>query len=132
MGWLIGQVIIRARQILTARNVAVAAGGAGASAIADILNIDILREQAVKTSPTSDPEALEEAARAVHWMMGLSDSEVIGPRRIENWNYFHYDPRRGRGWWTTRYLSGKSRRSSFRRGAGRGFRSGLRRAKVGY
>lgn len=130
MGWLIGRIIVAARGALASRNVQLAAGGAGVAAtIADVLNIDMFRREAVRVSPTSDPEALEEAARAVHWMMGLSDQEVIGPRSIENWNYFHYDPIKGRGWWTRRYYSGKSRRASFRRGSGRGYGRGMRAAR---
>lgn len=104
------------------------AGGVG-TAVAELFNIDISRETAVRISPTSDPEALEFAARAIHWMMGLTDNDVIGPRNIENWNYFHYDPRRGRGWWTRSYTSRKSGRRSFRRGAGRGFGRGWNRAR---
>lgn len=102
--------------------------GAG-TALMEFFNIDLAREEAVRISPTSDPEGLEFAARAIHWMMGLTDQSVIGPRDIRNWNYFHYDPRKGRGWWTRTYSSRKSSRRSFGRGSRRGFGRGWNRAR---
>lgn len=127
LAWLIGAI----RQAILSRGGAIAAGAAGAS-LAEMFGIDPIRREAVRISPLSDPEALEEAARILHWMMGIADNDVIGPRDIRNWNYFHYNPRNGRAWWTRRYISNKGRKASFRRGAGRGFGRGLRRAKVGY
>lgn len=126
LGGLIGAVLNALKSKGAQR--AIVAGGVG-SAVADLFGIDISREQAVRISPTSDPEALEFAARAIHWMMGLTDNDVIGPRRIENWNYFHYDPRRGRGWWTRNYTSSRGRRRSFGRGARRGWGRGWNRAR---
>jgi hypothetical protein len=127
LAWLIGAI----RQAILSRGGAIAAGAAGAS-LAEMFGIDPVRREAVRISPLSDPEALEEAARILHWMMGVADNDVIGPRDIRNWNYFHYNPRNGRAWWTRSYRSSKSMRSARGRGARRGFRSGLRRAKVGY
>lgn len=126
MGRVIGQILLALRSRALLRGGVVTAGVA---VLTEAFNIDLTREEAVRISPTSDPEGLEFAARAIHWMMGLTDQSVIGPRDIRNWNYFHYDPRKGRGWWTTKYNSGKSRRSSFRRGAGRGFGRGWNRAR---
>lgn len=74
--------------------------------IADLVNIDILRQQAVKLAPTSDPEALEEAARQLMRMLGLDGSDVLfPPGGPANWNYFHMDMRNGRAWWTRKYIS---------------------------
>lgn len=74
--------------------------------IADLVNIDILRQQAVKLAPTSDPEALEEAARQLMRMLGLDGSDVLfPPGGPANWNYFHMDMRTGRAWWTRKYIS---------------------------
>lgn len=74
--------------------------------IGDLVNIDILRQQAVKLAPTSDPEALEEAARQLMRMLGLDGSDVLfPPGGPANWNYFHMDMRTGRSWWTRRYIS---------------------------
>lgn len=129
MGRVIGQILLALKSRAFAKSAIVTGAVA---ALTEFFNIDLAREEAVRISPTSDPEGLEFAARAIHWMMGLTDQSVIGPRDIRDWNYFHYDPRRGRGWWTKRYMSGKTKRSAFRRGAGRGFGRGLRRAKVGY
>lgn len=126
MGAVIGLIMmaLKSRALLKATAI-----GGVASALTEFFNIDLAREEAVRISPTSDPEGLEFAARAIHWMMGLTDQSVIGPRDIKNWNYFHYDPRKGRGWWTTSYSSKKSGRRSFRRGAGRGFGRGWNRAR---
>lgn len=80
-----------------------ATAGAG---IGDLINIDILRQQAVKLAPTSDPEALEEAARQLMRMLGLDGSDVLfPPGGPANWNYFHMDMRSGRSWWTRKYIS---------------------------
>lgn len=129
MGAVIGLIIqsLKSRAFLKGAAISGAVG-----ALTEFFNIDLAREEAVRISPTSDAEGLEFAARAIHWMMGLTDQSVIGPRDIRNWNYFHYDPRKGRGWWTRSYTSRKSSRSSFRKGRGRGFRSGQKYAKVGY
>lgn len=131
LAWLIGAIIQavkgRAGMALTG-----AGGLSVAGSIAELFHIDQVRAQAVRISPLSDAEALETAARAIHWMMGVSDGDVIGPRDVKNWNYFHYNPMKGQAWWTRTYRSSKSMRSRQRRGFGRGFGRGLRRAKVGY
>lgn len=125
VAWLIGAI----KMALTNKWVQ---GGALGMTLADGFGIDIARGQAVRISPLSDPEALEFAARNIHWMMGLADNDIIGPRNVADWNYFHYNPRRGLGWWTKNYTSRGTTRGARRRGFGRGFGKGLRRAKVGY
>lgn len=85
------------------------------AALSDLVNIDILRQQAVKVAPTSDPEALEEAARMVMRMLGLDGSEVLfPPGGPANWNYFHMDMRSGRAWWTRSYISKKGQKALVR------------------
>lgn len=128
LAWLIGAVItaVKARSGLA---LTTAGGLSVAGSIGELFHIDPLRAQAVRISPLSDPEALETAVRAIHWMMGVSDGDVIGPRELRNWNYFHYNPMKGQAWWTRTYSSSKSKRSSFRRGAGRGFGRGWNRAR---
>lgn len=131
LAWLIGAVItaVKARSGLA---LTTAGGLSVAGSVGELFHIDQLRAQAVRISPLSDGEALETAARAIHWMMGVSDGDVIGPRDIKRWNYFHYNPMKGQAWWTSTYRSSKSKRAASRRGYGRGFGRGLRRAKVGY
>lgn len=89
--------------------------GAGGIAIGDAINIDMLRQQAVKLAPTSDPEALEEASRSVMRMLALDGSDVIfPPGGPKNWNYFHMDMRTGRSWFTRKYISAKGQRALLR------------------
>lgn len=85
------------------------------SSIGDIINIDVLRQQAVKLAPTSDPEALEEAARQLMRMLGLDGSDVVfPPGGPKNWNYFHMDMRKGNAWWTRDYISRKGQKALIR------------------
>lgn len=123
MGLLIGRLIQFAKAIIANRGLQIAAGTAG---LADALNIDILRREAIRLAPRSDPEALEEASRQIMRMLGLDGSTVIGPKDIADWNYFHFDVVKQRAWWTKRYYSSKSVRGGRKRGFGRGFRSGQR------
>lgn len=125
MGAVIGLVLmgLKSRALLKGSLI-----GAAGAALSEFFNIDLAREEAVKVSPTSDAEGLEFAARAVHWMMGLTDGNVIGPRDIKNWNYFHYNPRKGEGWWTFKYNSGKSMGRARAKGARRGWGKGWSRA----
>jgi len=89
--------------------------GAGGAAIGDVINIDVLRQTAVKLAPTSDPEALEEAARDVIRKLGLDGSDVIFPSGgPQNWNYYHMDMRTGRQWFTRKYISAKGQRALVR------------------
>lgn len=82
--------------------------GAGGATIID-WTIDQLRAEAVKIAPTSDPEALEEAARQLMRMLGLDGSDVLfPPGGPSNWNYFHMDMRNGRTWFTRKYISRNS------------------------
>lgn len=131
LAWLMGAIItaVKARAGMT---LATTGGLSVAGSVGELFHIDALRSQAVRISPLSDGEALETAARAIHWMMGVSDGDVIGPRDIKQWNYFHYNPMKGQAWWTRTYTSKKSVRRGRSKGYGRGFGRGLRRAKVGY
>lgn len=131
LAWLIGaiQTAIRTKSGLALTG---AGGLSVAGSVGELFHIDALRAQAVRISPLSDGEALETAVRTLHWMMGVSDGDVIGPRDVKNWNYFHYNPMKGQAWWTRTYRSSKSMKARSRRGYGRGFGRGLRRAKVGY
>jgi len=79
--------------------------GVGGAALGDVINIDILRQQAVKFAPTSDPEALEEAARMIMRLLGVDGTDVRGPRDIKDWNYCHINMRTGQVWWTRKYIS---------------------------
>lgn len=95
--------------------VGAAAIGAGGAALGDFINIDVLRQQAVKLAPTSDPEALEEAARTLIRMLGLDGSDVIfPPGGATNWNYYHMDMRTGRAWFTRSYISKKGQKALVR------------------
>lgn len=126
MGRVIGQIMLALKSRAFAKSAIIT----GAVAVlSDFFNIDLAREEAVRVSPTSDPEGLEFAARAIHWMMGLTDQSVVGPRDIRNWNYFHYDPRKGRGWWTRTYTSKRATSRAWRKGTGRGFGRGWNRAR---
>lgn len=123
MGALIGRLIIFAKSVIQNRGVQIGTGVAG---LTDVLNIDILRREAIRLAPRSDPEALEEASRQIMRMLGLDGSQVIGPKNIADWNYFHFSVVAQRAWWTKRYYSSKSVRGGRKRGFGRGFRSGQR------
>lgn len=79
--------------------------GVGGAALGDVINIDILRQQAVKFAPTSDPEALEEAARMIMRLLGVDGSDVRGPRNIADWNYCVINMRTGQVFWTRKYIS---------------------------
>lgn len=85
-----------------AGQLAIAGGG---TALADIINIDILRQQAVKFAPTSDAEALEEAARMIMRLLGIDGTDVRGPKSYSDWNYCHINMRTGQIWWTRNYIS---------------------------
>lgn len=106
------------------------------SSIGDIINIDVLRQQSVKLAPTSDPEALEEAARMLMRMLGLDGSEVLfPPGGPSNWNYFHMDMRTGRAWWTRSYISKKGQKALIRavtRAPSRVVAGGFRDARTGF
>lgn len=96
---------------------------AGAVAV-DLLNIDMLRQEAVKIAPRSDPEALEEAARQIIRMTGADGTQVMWPRGTPR--YFVMDLVSGRQWFTTRYINFAWVRNANRRGFSRGIRAGQR------
>lgn len=111
MGLLIARLFQFAKAALSARGVQI---GVGAAGIADVLNIDVLRREAVKLAPTSDPEALEEAARQILRMLGIDGSDVRGPKKIEDWNYFHMSMQTGQAWFTRSYISRHSQKALIR------------------
>lgn len=111
MGILIGRLFQFAKALLASRGLQV---GVGAAGLADVLNIDILRREAVKLAPTSDPEALEEAARQILRMLGMDGSDVRGPKDIKDWNYFHMNMQTGQVWWTRKYISAGGQRALIR------------------
>lgn len=95
------------------------AGQVGAAVtIADVLNLDFFRQNAVKLAPGSDASALEDAARLAYRVMGLSNDQVLWPRRRDGNpiapNYFVMDLNRGRAWMSSKYYSRKSVRSAAR------------------
>lgn len=86
--------------------------GAGTTAIT--IGIGELRQEAVRVAPTSDPEALEEAARQVLRMLGKDGTDVRGPRDIRDWNYFHMNMSNGQTWFTRKYISKKGQNALMR------------------
>lgn len=111
MGPLIAKLWQYVQAAAQSRGVAV---GTTAVALADLVNIDVLRREAVKLAPTSDPEALEEAVRQIMRMLGLDGSDVRGPAGIQNWRYFHMNMATGQAWFTRRYNSEKSKKALIR------------------
>lgn len=132
MGILISRLFQFAKALMASRGVQI---GVGAAGIADVLNIDVLRREAVRLAPTSDPEALEEAARQILRMLGIDGSDVRGPKNIADWNYFHMSMQTGQAWFTRSYISRKGQKALVRavtrapsRVVGGGYRSaGFRR-----
>lgn len=98
---------------------------AGAVA-ADLLNVDELRQEAVRVAPTSDPEALEEAARQIMRMVGADGSEVLWPGNGVSPRYYVFDLSTGRQWFTGQYRSYKSVRAALRYGIRKGIATGKR------
>lgn len=107
----------------------------GGAALGDVINIDVLRQQAVKFAPTSDAEGLEEAARMLMRLLGIDGTDVRGPKSIADWNYCHINMRTGQIWWTRKYISATGQKALIRaitrapsRVVGGGYRSaGFRR-----
>jgi len=123
MFWLIGRLILSARAFAASRGVQMAAGGA---IVADFLNLDWLRTQAIKIAPGSDRAAIEQAARMAASLLGLAGDEVLWPvhRRGALQGepitpmYLVVDLTKGRAWFSSRYNSTKRRRFGFRRFSG--------------
>lgn len=90
-----------------------------AVAIGDVVNLDWLRQQAIRIAPGSDKTALEEAARLAARLLGLEGDEILWPRGRNGEpitpKYMIVDFNRGRGWFSTRYYSRKSVRGAARR-----------------
>lgn len=86
--------------------------GAGGAALSDVINIDVLRREAVRIAPTSDPEALEEAARQIIRMLGLDGSDVRFPSGgPERWRYFTINLTNGQAFIHSKYRSARSVRA---------------------
>lgn len=98
----------------------------GGAVAADLLNIDELRTEAVRIAPTSDPEALEEAARQILRMTGADGSDVMWPGNGGIPKYYHMNLQNGQQWFTANYTSANTVRAAARRGNARGFRAGQR------
>lgn len=103
---------------------------AGGSAVAALVTLSDLREQAVIEAGASDPQALDEAARTAARMLGLDGSEVLWPSdRLGNQinpKYFHVNLSNGQAWYTAEYFSRKSVRRFRRRRFGSSFRRTMR------
>lgn len=110
-------MLFRLVSILLQRGMAVinsrgaVAVGTGAL-VADIVNLEWLRQESVKIAPGSDAAALEEAARIAARLLNLSGEEVLWPRRRDGSPiapmYLVLDLNRGRAWYTSKYFSRKS------------------------
>lgn len=108
-------------------------GGAGPMALAisvgamlvDLLNIDELRQEAVKIAPRSDPEALEEAARQIIRMTGADGTKTLWPKGPPR--YYVFDLASGNQWFISRYINYKWVRNANRKGFNAGTRAGERR-----
>jgi hypothetical protein len=105
--------------------------GAGAAAIAEIINIDVMHREALKIAPGSDAAALHNAAETVlRWLGGAGD-EVMWPTHKTGPlagqpiapNYLTIDMARGRAWFHETYTK---RRRFMARGRG-GYRRSYRR-----
>lgn len=84
----------------------------GAAVVADVVNLDWLRQESIKIAPGSDAAALEEAARTAARLLNLSGEEVLWPRSRSGEpispNYLTIDLGRGRAWYHGKYYSRKS------------------------
>lgn len=111
-----GELIAKIFAVMVARSGVIKQVGAGVGGATIIdWTIDQLRAEAVKIAPTSDPEALEEAARQLMRMLGLDGSDVLfPPGGPSGWNYFHMDMRNGRTWFTRKYISRQGQKALIR------------------
>lgn len=139
MWLLVGRLLTYAHRLLSSR--AVQTVGLGV-AISDVVNLDMLRAEALRQAGTSDPQALDEAARTAARLLGLDGSEVLWPisRRTGQQivpKYLTIDLQKGRAWYTDTYNSsnyvrklkrgrfgGARRFGSWRRGAPAVIRNG--------
>lgn len=124
---LVSKLITKAQNLMLSRGFQLGTTGA---VIADLLNIDVLRQWALELAPGSDADALEEAARTSARMLGLEGDEVLWPRQKNGTpitpKYLVIDLGRGRAWYSTRYNSFKSVRAANNRGFRRGTNFGKR------
>jgi len=91
---------------------------------ADLLGIDALRQEAVRVAPTSDPEALEEAARQIMRMTGADGTKTFWPKGPPR--YYVIDLQTGNQWFLSRYINFTWVRNANRRGFNNGIRAGKR------
>jgi len=123
---LVARLIMRAISVVMQKRGAVPIGVG--LAVADVINLDMLRRDALNLAPGSDPEAIEEAARTAARLLGLEGDEVLWPVTRQGTpivpHYLTVDLTKGRAWYSSRHYSKKSVNSAFRRGRGRGFGRG--------
>lgn len=126
---LVALLISKAQAVLLSRQVQI---GTGIAVIADLINLDVLRQWALEVAPGSDGAAIEEAARMAARALGLEGDEVLWPVRRDGMRitpkYMVIDLNRGRAWYSTHYYSKKSVSAGRRRGFGRGMGAGRRQA----
>lgn len=110
---LVSKLISRAMMLFKSKPFLI---GGTAVTIADVINLDYLRREALNIAPGSDREALEEAARLAARLLGLEGDEILWPRQRSGEpivpHYLIIDLNRGRGWFSTRYYSRKSVRGA--------------------
>lgn len=92
--------------------------------LVDLLNIDELRQEAVKIAPRSDPEALEEAARQIIRMTGADGTKTFWPKGPPR--YYVFDLATGNQWFISRYINFKWVRNANKRGFAAGTRAGMK------
>lgn len=103
-------------------------------AIADVINLDFLRQEAIKLAPGSGQEGIENAARTAARLLGLNGEEVLwpthrrGPQAGEPIipRYLTIDLIQGRAWYSSRHNTYRAIQSANRRGWNRGRNSGRR------
>jgi len=136
-GSSMGFAAILARLLLAGiGRISATAGVAGtAAAIVDILDIDFFRQEAEKIAPGSDPDAVNDVARAAARLFGLDGGEgALWPvhqrgdlrgQRITP-QYFTINLMNGQSWFASKHYSGKSVRAANAKGYKAGRRGGMR------
>ncbi len=129
----VGILIQRALQLYASSGATKAiAIGAGASTIADLINLDWLRRETIKLAPGSPAAAVEDAARMAARMLGLDGSNILWPRHTKGAKqgeaiiptYFVLNLTNGQAWYTSTYNSYKSKRAYANRSYARGIEKG--------
>lgn len=97
----------------------------GTVLLADVLDVDFFRGEANRILPGSDPDALDDAARAAARAFGLDGGEAVlwpayrrGAKRGEpiTPEYLVISLRAGRAWFSSNYYSKASLDAKFKRG----------------